>query len=138
MQEKVNYDELMKILYNLNGDIAYETAKIKTDLATVSIKLNEIGFQSLATGTIDSAFQSVKSELTAYNEYIKELISWVNTNVIREYQSADESINRRFQEALNEVSNIDFHAAGQGYNYNNGSVEKVNADYSEQVMNYGR
>jgi len=137
MQENVNYDELMNVLYNLNGDISYETAKVKTDLATISISLNEIGFQSLATGTIDSAFQSVKSELTAYNEYIKELISWVNTNVIREYQSTDESINRLFQDALNSDSNIDNWVSSRGYNYNNDNGT-ANADYRDQLVHYGR
>ena len=107
MRENVNYDGLMRVLANINDFIVKEKNAVASDTMEVTGKLNSVGFQGAASATIDSSFEMVKSDLDKAHEYIVQLINWVNTNVIKEYQSADEAINACFQSALTGENVVD-------------------------------
>lgn len=140
MQESVNYDELMSALGTLNMIIASEKAEIKTACASISIKLNEVGFQGLATSTIDTSFASMNNYFDQASEYIRELITIVNKTVIGEYQTADNYIKEIFQQALDgtyTVNSYNGYNAGD-YLYGASSPRQNEAsDWLNKVQNYG-
>ena len=103
MQERVNYDGLMRALANINEFLVSEQAEVARDVTEVTSKLNSVGFQGAASSTINYSFSNVETDLKNAHDYVVELINWVNTNVIKEYQSTDEAINACFQSALTGV-----------------------------------
>ena len=142
MQENVNYEQLMDWLNFIDELVAAERADIKAACASVSIKLNEVGFQGLATSTIDSSFSTMNNYFEQSSNYIRELINWVNVNVIKEYQTTDQSIRERFQQSLDGSFQANY-SSKNGYNFeeyltSDGARFGEASDWLNKIDNYGK
>lgn len=142
MEAKVNFDGLMELLIQLNDAIYWEREAIRNDCGSISIRLNEIGFQGLATSSIDTAFSYMHNYFGRAHDYVAELVNWVNVNVMKEYQSADQMINTRFKEALNGFStSLGESYGGYGANATEGKFNsdvKFSEGWHQQMQEYGR
>jgi len=136
MQEKVNYEELMKILADLNSAVFWSgTEAVRNDCGSLSYRLGTMGLQGTATSVIDSSFNNISQYLGRCYNYITELINWTNTNVIGQYQTTDELLKYHYESALGGY--VEGNAYG-GYNVENEMNTNGGKDFMSALDNYGK